>query len=57
MALFRPALIVPTAEAQGADAMLVGSFPTDDGRGWIALGRQDAYSSIGISVYAVSANR
>ncbi|OKJ79422.1 hypothetical protein AMK32_31440 [Streptomyces sp. CB01883] len=45
------------AEAQGADAMLVGSFPTDDGRGWIALGRQSAYSSVGISVYAICANR
>ena len=44
------------AEAQGNDAILVGSFPTDDGRGWIGLGRQNAYSSVGISVYAICAN-
>ncbi|WP_251091615.1 hypothetical protein [Streptomyces sp. Caat 7-52] len=44
------------AEAQGNDAILVGSFPTDDGHGWIALGRQNAYSSVGISVYAICAN-
>ncbi|MER6561939.1 hypothetical protein ABT300_30235 [Streptomyces sp. NPDC001027] len=44
------------AEAQGADAILVGSFPTPDGRGWIGLGRQNAYSSVGISVYAICAN-
>ncbi|MFC9279035.1 hypothetical protein [Streptomyces collinus] len=44
------------AEAQGNDAILTGSFPTDDGRGWIALGRQSAYSSVGISVYAICAN-
>ncbi|MFK0259583.1 hypothetical protein [Streptomyces sp. NPDC090445] len=43
------------AEAQGNDAILVGSFPTDDGRGWIGLGRQNAYSSVGISVYAICA--
>ncbi|MBB6419270.1 hypothetical protein ACIBQ5_03280 [Streptomyces massasporeus] len=44
------------AEAQGSDAILVGSFPTDDGRGWVGLGRQKAYSSVGISVYAICAN-
>ncbi|QFG20411.1 hypothetical protein [Actinomadura sp. WMMB 499] len=44
------------AEAQGNDAILVGSFPTDDGRGWIGLGRQKAYSSVGISVYAICAS-
>ncbi|MFD7880522.1 hypothetical protein ACFV5G_41765 [Streptomyces sp. NPDC059766] len=43
------------AEAQGADAMLVGSFPTPDGSGWIGLGRQKAYTTVGISVYAVCA--
>jgi len=43
-------------EAQGNDAVLVGSFPTSDGRGWIALGRQNAYPSVGISVYAICAN-
>lgn len=43
------------AEAQGNDAILVGSFPTDDGTGWIGLGRQTKYSDVGISVYAVCA--
>jgi hypothetical protein len=42
-------------EAQGNDAILVGSFPTQDGRGWIALGRQNRYDSVGISVYAICA--
>lgn len=40
-------------EAQGNDATLVGSFPTGDARGWIALGRQDRYPTVGISVYAI----
>ncbi|MFD0349495.1 hypothetical protein ACFQ0M_32625 [Kitasatospora aburaviensis] len=44
------------AEAQGNDAILVGSFPTSDGRGWVALGRQNAYSTVGISVYVICAN-
>jgi hypothetical protein len=43
-------------EAQGNDAILVGSFPTSDGRGWIALGRQTRYPTVGISVYAICAN-
>ncbi len=43
-------------EAQGNDAILVGSFPTSDGTGWIALGRQNNYSSVGISVFAICAN-
>ncbi|WP_438318357.1 hypothetical protein ACSHWO_33900 [Streptomyces sp. HUAS TT3] len=43
------------AEAQGDDAVLVASFPTDDGRGWIGLGRQNAYSSVGLSVCAICA--
>ncbi|MFI1166994.1 hypothetical protein ACH4UM_26185 [Streptomyces sp. NPDC020801] len=44
------------AEAQGNHAILVGSFPTDDGTGWIGLGRQDGYSTVGISVYAICAH-
>ncbi|MFI5533835.1 hypothetical protein ACIA8O_35400 [Kitasatospora sp. NPDC051853] len=44
------------AEARGNDATLVGSFPTDDGRGWIGLGRQGASSSVGISVFVICAN-
>ncbi|MCO6004993.1 hypothetical protein NE236_08365 [Actinoallomurus purpureus] len=43
-------------EAQGNGAILVGSFPTDDGRGWIALGRQIGYNDVGISVYAICAS-
>ncbi len=43
-------------EAQGNEAVLVGSFPTSDGRGWIALGRQPGYTSVGISVYAICVN-
>ncbi|MFD9969384.1 hypothetical protein ACFWYA_14550 [Streptomyces sp. NPDC059011] len=49
-------VIAGGAEAQGNGAVLVGSFPTDDGRGWIGLGRQDGYSSVGVSVYAVCAS-
>ncbi|MBD2897316.1 hypothetical protein ABT299_31395 [Spirillospora sp. NPDC000708] len=44
------------AEAQGNGAILVGSFPTQDGRGWIALGRQIGYNDVGISVYAICAD-
>ncbi|WP_433439930.1 hypothetical protein [Nonomuraea sp. CA-141351] len=44
------------AEARGNRAILVGSFPTDDGRGWIGLGRQDGYNDVGISVYAICAD-
>ncbi|WP_330351641.1 hypothetical protein [Streptomyces sp. NBC_00582] len=44
------------AEAQGNGAILVGGFPTPDSTGWIALGRQDGYASVGISVYAICAN-
>ncbi|GAA5067039.1 hypothetical protein HNP84_001059 [Thermocatellispora tengchongensis] len=43
------------AEAQGPEAVLVGSFPTSDGRGWIALGRQTNRDDVGISVYAICA--
>ncbi|MFE0510107.1 hypothetical protein [Streptomyces sp. NPDC058964] len=44
------------AEAQGNGAVLVGSFPTSHGTGWVALGRQVGYSSVGISVYAICAS-
>lgn len=43
-------------EAQGNGAILVGSFPTPDGRGWIALGRQIGYNDVGISVHAICAD-
>ncbi|GAA2910240.1 hypothetical protein GCM10010517_76710 [Streptosporangium fragile] len=44
------------AEAQGNQAVLVGSFPTDDGTGWIGLGRQPGYGDVGISVFVICAN-
>ncbi|WP_061297767.1 hypothetical protein [Herbidospora cretacea] len=44
------------AEAQGPNAVLVGSFPTDGGNGWIGLGRQIGTSTVGISVFAICAN-
>ncbi len=43
------------AEAQGNNSVLNGSFPTEDGRGWIGIGHQPGYDSVGISVYAVCA--
>lgn len=44
------------AEAQGSDAVLVGSFPTSDGTGWVGIGRQANASTVGISVFAVCAS-
>jgi hypothetical protein len=44
------------AEARGHTAILIGSFPTDDGRGWIGLGRQTSAGSVGISVFAICAD-
>ncbi len=41
------------AEARGVNAILVGSFPTDDQRGWIGIGRQPGYNDVGISVFAI----
>ncbi|WP_141583168.1 hypothetical protein [Actinomadura sp. WMMA1423] len=43
-------------EARGNGAILVGSFPTDDARGWIVLGRQTGFSDVGISVFAICAD-
>lgn len=43
------------AEARGNEAVLVGSFPTDDNRGWIGLGRQTDGDTVGISVFAICA--
>ncbi|WP_314174608.1 hypothetical protein [Streptomyces winkii] len=43
------------AEARGDGAILVGSFPTDNNRGWIGLGRQDTDDNVGISVFAICA--
>ncbi|MEU1510342.1 MULTISPECIES: hypothetical protein [unclassified Kitasatospora] len=44
------------AEAQGNEAVLVGSFPTDGANGWVGIGRQPGSSSVGISVYVICAN-
>ncbi|MCX4749713.1 hypothetical protein OG455_30085 [Kitasatospora sp. NBC_01287] len=44
------------AEARGNDSILNGSFPTEDGNGWIGIGHQPGYSSVGISVYVVCAH-
>ncbi|MEO3873727.1 hypothetical protein ABGB18_33365 [Nonomuraea sp. B12E4] len=44
------------AEARGNRAILVGSFPTNDARGWIGIGRQDGYNDVGISVFAICAD-
>ncbi|SDH28333.1 hypothetical protein SAMN05421505_113143 [Sinosporangium album] len=44
------------AEARGSSAILVGSFPTSDGRGWIGLGRQQNADNVGISVFAICAD-
>lgn len=43
------------AEARGNEAILVGSFPTDNNRGWIGLGRQTNGPRVGISVFAICA--
>ncbi|MBU3866094.1 hypothetical protein KN815_19040 [Streptomyces sp. 4503] len=43
------------AEARGNEAILVGSFPTDDGTGWIGLGRQTTTDNVGISVFVICA--
>lgn len=43
------------AEARGNEAILVGSFPTDNNRGWIGLGRQPNGPTVGISVFAICA--
>ncbi|WP_413808211.1 hypothetical protein [Streptomyces sp. OE57] len=43
------------AEARGDTAILVGSFPTNDARGWIGLGRQTSTDNVGISVFAICA--
>jgi hypothetical protein len=43
------------AEARGNDSVLNGSFPTDDGRGWVGVGHQPGYDSVGISVYVICA--
>lgn len=44
------------AEARGVDSVLNGSFPTEDGRGWIGIGHQPGYTTVGISVFAVCAD-
>ncbi|MFE2408225.1 hypothetical protein ACFXDE_07780 [Kitasatospora sp. NPDC059408] len=43
------------AEARGDEAVLVGSFPADDGSGWIGLGRRPGAGDVGISVFVICA--
>ena len=43
------------ANATGVNPILLGSFPTSDGTGWIGVGRSSTAADIGISVYAVCA--
>ncbi|MDH6116031.1 hypothetical protein [Kitasatospora sp. GAS204B] len=43
------------AEARGNNSVLNGSFPTDDGNGWIGIGHQPGSESVGISVYVICA--
>lgn len=45
------------AEARGDDSVLNGSFPTDNGRGWIGIGHQPGADTVGISVFVVCADR
>jgi hypothetical protein len=43
------------AEAQGVNSILNGSFPAPGSTGWIGIGHQPGYSSLGIMVYAICA--
>lgn len=43
------------AEARGNDSVLNGSFPTDDGNGWIGIGHQPGSDNVGISVFVICA--
>ncbi|MFD5468330.1 hypothetical protein ACFWIQ_36805 [Kitasatospora sp. NPDC127059] len=44
------------AEARGNNSVLNGSFPSDDGRGWIGVGHQPGENSVGISVFVICAD-
>jgi hypothetical protein len=43
------------AEAQGVNSILNGSFPSSNNTGWIGIGHQPGYSTVGIMVYAICA--
>jgi hypothetical protein len=43
------------AEAQGVNSILNGSFPTSNDTGWIGIGHQPGFSSVGLMVYAICA--
>lgn len=43
------------AEAQGVNSILNGSFPASNDTGWIGIGHQPGYSSVGLMVYAICA--
>jgi hypothetical protein len=42
-------------EAQGVNSILNGSFPASNDTGWIGIGHQPGYSSVGLMVYAICA--
>ncbi len=43
------------AEALGVNSILNGSFPAPGGVGWIAVGHQTGYTTVGLHVFAVCA--
>ena len=42
-------------EAQGVNSILNGSFPANGDTGWIGIGHQPGFSSVGLMVYAICA--
>jgi DhnA family fructose-bisphosphate aldolase class Ia len=43
------------AEAQGNNSILNGSFPAPGNTGWVGIGHQPGFNSVGIMVYAICA--
>jgi DhnA family fructose-bisphosphate aldolase class Ia len=43
------------AEAQGNNSILNGSFPAPGNAGWVGIGHQPGFSSLGLMVYAICA--
>ncbi len=41
------------AEAQGTNSILNGSFPAPGNAGWVGIGHQPGFNSVGIMVYAI----
>ena len=44
------------AEALGVNSILNGTTPTPSGDGWIAVGHQPGYGSVGLHVFAICAH-